>query len=190
MKTITYGVTFCSLATLTALQEIHLHSNTQSNDSESSIEGYVLDDSGPVPSVRVAVTELKPSVTTNGVRIAIAGLNSALTTADGHYVIKSSYFRDRTVFLSCRKIGYDCARRKMLSPASSTDVRRLDFRAQKEAVLAGQVLDADKQPVEGIEVDVYVKRFRDGHPIFILQDSDVTTDLGRYRIPNLTQGFD
>lgn len=65
---------------------------------------------------------------------------------------------------------------------------KVDFRIPKGGVISGRVLDGNKQPLRDVVVQALSKTASGDKLRLIEQGSDLTNDLGEYRIPYLPDG--
>lgn len=168
------GLTF--LAILTA-QQVPPSANLES-PQPGTIEGNVneLSDGTPIPDVTVVVSWRGPSM-------------SSRTDANGHYRITGVEPGSYGVFP--RKEGYGrgmSASARRIRVAAGQNVSGVNFRLQREATVAGRVLDAKLEPVDGQRVTVWSPGYRFGRRTYNLLGSASTNDIGEFRIAGLREG--
>lgn len=173
------GVTVGGLAALVMLAGQQAPSRANPEGSQSaSLEGVVTESPSGAP-VQDAV-----------IIVAGRGPNkSAKTDSNGRYVVTGLAPGVYGVFP--RKEGYG---RGMSAPPKRvrlTDVQnvaKVDFQLQREAVVAGRVLDAEKRPVSGQRVMLWSHGYQLGRRTYDLRGSGSTNDLGEFRISGLREG--
>lgn len=148
------------------------------NARHASVEGTVIEKlSGtPVPDAVVTLYGRGPKIT-------------AKTSSSGRYRITG--LPPGLYALFPRKEGYGwgpSARPKRIRVTAGANIANIDFQVQREAVVAGRVLDAANQPVPGQRVMVYARGFSQGIRSYDLRGAAPTNDLGEFRISGLTPG--
>lgn len=144
----------------------------------ASVEGTVIEKlSGtPVPDAVVTIYGHGPKIT-------------AKTSSSGRYRITG--LPPGRYSLSPRKEGYGrgpSTRPRRIRVTAGAKIANIDFQVQREAVVAGRVLDAANQPVQGQRVMVYARGYSQGMRSYDLRGAAPTNDLGEFRISGLTPG--
>jgi protocatechuate 3,4-dioxygenase beta subunit len=137
-----------------------------------TVEGDVTSDRGPI----------------QGAAIRCDGPQWVDTTSDanGHYTLKGS--RPGTYSITAEKDGFGDAKPTSVSVLPALQVDHVDFQLTKGAVIAGHVLDAEKNPIPGVMVYALVNKFQDGKRSFLGHGNAKTDDQGEYRILDLPEG--
>jgi len=137
------------------------------------ISGTVTTDSGPVKNAFVIITgpeSVSPARTDGEGRYSLQGVTP------GRYSLRVQK-KDNTSEPRSRAVTLNHGLRL-----------RVDFRIPVGAVLAGRVLDQDRQPVSGVVVLAMAKSTRGGRVHLKMSGGDKTNDLGEYRIAHLPDG--
>ncbi len=141
----------------------------------ASVEGVVTDALTGLP---VADT----SVSVNG-----PGNIAPVKTDDkGHFVIRGLAAAQYQIVV-LKADGYT-TKSTRVRLVTGQELKGVDLKLDKEAVLAGRILDKEKNPVIGSLVSVRGKGFRNGRPTLTSFHSTVTNDLGEYRFSGLNPG--
>jgi Carboxypeptidase regulatory-like domain len=106
--------------------------------------------------------------------------------ANGHYTLKG--LRPGTYSITAEKDGFGDAKPRSISVLPAVQVDHVDFQLTKGAVIAGRVLDAEKNPVPGAWVSALANTFQDGKRSFAARGNAKTDDQGEYRILDLPEG--
>lgn len=138
-----------------------------------TVEGDVTSDGGPVKGSTVRIDGPE-------------SIQPASTDANGHYTLKGS--RPGNYSITAEKDGFGDAKPRSISVLPALQVDHVDFQLTKGAVIAGRVLDADKNPLPGVMVSALVNNFQDGKRSFAARGSAKPDDQGEYRIPDLPEG--
>ncbi len=137
------------------------------------ISGTVTTDSGPVKNAFVIITGpefVSPARTDGEGRYSLKGVTPGRYSLRVQKKDNTSEPRPRAVTLS-------------------NGLRlQVDFRIPVGAVIAGRVLDQDRQPVPGVVVVAMAKSARGGRVHLKMSGGDKTNDLGEYRIAHLPDG--
>jgi hypothetical protein len=142
-------------------------------------------------SVEGVVVEASTSRAVQRASVFARGTANAEATSDakGHYVIKDLPSGSYEIIVEKSGYGMTGANSRHLTLAAGSRLEGVDFRLPEEAIIAGRVLDADRNPVAGVQVWVARKDFSDGRSTLVYAGSSAfTDDLGRYRIANLSGG--
>ncbi len=143
--------------------------------SLSTISGTITDATTHLPIHNVSVVT-RPR----------AGVVEAPSSANGEYRIRGippgSY-----LILVKPGDGYALAQRRVRI-AAGEGLKAIDLELEPEAIVAGRVLDGDKNPVIGGEVMVISKGYAHGRPFWAASGSARTNDLGEFRIGRLAPG--
>ena len=83
--------------------------------------------------------------------------------------------------------GYALAQRRVRI-GNGEDLKAIDLELQPEAIIAGRVLDGDKNPVIGGHVEVISKGYAHARPFWATAGDASTNDLGEFRIGRLAPG--
>jgi protocatechuate 3,4-dioxygenase beta subunit len=83
--------------------------------------------------------------------------------------------------------GY-ASRSSFVRLLGSQTLNGIDLKLDREAVLAGRILDRDKNPVLNARVSLRGQGFRDGRPVLTSFHSTTTNDLGEFRFTGLSPG--
>jgi len=146
----------------------------QSSDPKQwTVEGDVTTDNGP--AVGASVSASGP-----------VWLKDVSTDSKGHYVLKG--MAPGYHLLSAHLEGAAPSKAKAVQVSAGTHLTSIDFHLPKESVISGRVLDADQNPIEGIDVSACVKTYREGRLIVGPCEHSKTDDLGEYRIAGLSEG--
>ncbi len=140
---------------------------------EWTIEGNVTTGAGPVEGAQV---------TTSGAERPA----QVTTDSTGHYVLKGNASGRYLISAYHEACGPAKARSVRILPGAH--IESLDFRLSRQSVIAGRVLDNERNPVQRASVAAWVKAFRNGRLIFLSRGYADTNDLGEYRIPDLGAG--
>jgi hypothetical protein len=137
-----------------------------------TVEGDVSSDRGPI----------------QGATIRCDGPQWVDSTSDatGHYTLKG--LRPGTYSITAEKDGFGDAKPRSISVLPALQVDHVDFQLTKGAVIAGRVLDAEKNPLPGAWVSALVNSFHDGKRSFAARGNAKTDDQGEYRILDLPEG--
>ncbi|HWB82627.1 MAG TPA: carboxypeptidase-like regulatory domain-containing protein [Bryobacteraceae bacterium] len=160
------------------LGTVDLVAQTTTNQSKTltvSLEGTVTEAATglPVPNLQINAK-------------GAANPPPVLTDAKGHYIFPGLP-PGHWMMYTQRARGYlTTIKRLTLSPGKPG--QSIDVVVEKAAVLAGRVIDRDKDPVAGAMVSVRAEGFRNGRPVLESFHSASTNDLGEYRISNLLPG--
>lgn len=131
------------------------------------VEGTISDDAGPIPGATVWCRTEKAT-------------NEVLTDQSGAYTFKGTVAG--LIMIGAEKEGYAPATATAVNARPGMRVGKVDILLRKEGVVSGRVLDPNGDPVQGVEVDLWAKVFRDGKPILRSRGQAHTNDLGEYRI--------
>ena len=137
------------------------------------VTGTVTTDSGPVKGVAVEISGASylPWATTDG-----RGSYSLTGVVPGRYLIGVQ-----------KEDNISVPKSRTLTLARGTRLK-VDFRIPKGGVMSGRVLDGNKQPLRDVVVLALSKTTGGDNPRLREQGSDLTNDLGEYRIPYLPDG--
>ena len=72
--------------------------------------------------------------------------------------------------------------------ARDQEVKGLVFKLAPQSVIAGKVVDEDGEPMAGVQVRALRMAYRSGKKQWAQAGAGSTSDIGEYRIPNLTPG--
>jgi protocatechuate 3,4-dioxygenase beta subunit len=138
----------------------------------SSIEGTVTDavTGAPLPEVRISTNRNLPPVKTDD---------------QGHYALReipSAFYQ-----VLATKDGY-AHKASLVRLPSGQAVKGIDLKLDREAAVAGHVLDRDGKPVLQARVAIRAQGYRDGRPVLGSFHSVTTDDSGGYRIAGLGAG--
>lgn len=164
-----------SFARVLLLLPIGLALAAQPETHPATVEGMVTDSAtgAPIPSATVVASG--PGTTP-----------PALSGEDGRY---SLTIPPGSYGIFARKDGYGRGlsippRHVRLSPGQR--LAGIDLKLDKEAVLAGRVLDSAKQPVSGVRITAWVRSYSNGRLMFGSAGSARTDDLGEFRLAGLS----
>jgi Carboxypeptidase regulatory-like domain len=138
-----------------------------------TVEGAVSDDARPVP----------------GARIWCQGpcqAQEALADEQGHFAFKGA--TAGLIRIGAEKDGYSDAKVRTVSAQPGAHVEQVDLLIHKEGIVSGRVLDRDGDGIEGVEVILWARVFKDGGPSAAVRGASSTNDLGEYRIAGVGAG--
>jgi hypothetical protein len=138
-------------------------------------------------SVEGTVTAGKQPV--SGVKVWCQGPCSdqgVLTDENGNYTLKGA--TASRLRIGGEKDGYSDAGARTVSVRPGNRVEQIDLVMHKEAVVSGHVLDPNGDGLEGTEVVIYEKVYKQGNPALAPRGTARTNDLGEYRIAGLGAG--
>lgn len=138
-----------------------------------SIDVRVTCDSAPVEGA--SITALGPT--------RVGPVNA---DAEGRYVLKGAV--PGRYVISIEKDGLSAPKPKTVSLSAGAQLGSMSFEMHKPAVLAGRVVDASGNPVEGAWVAAFVKSYRAGRLVIFFKGQAETNDLGEYRIAEFGEG--
>jgi protocatechuate 3,4-dioxygenase beta subunit len=136
-----------------------------------SVQGTVMDAETGQPLPRVPVR---------------AGSLTALTNAAGHYELTGITPGIHRVYTG-EKEGY-IGKARSVRLLAGQNLAGVDVKLDREAILAGRVLDRDKKPVVGAHVSVRRQGYRNGQPAVLGFRGTTTNDLGEFRFAGLWPG--
>ena len=133
----------------------------------------------PLKSARVF---LRPQSGSQGLRL------TQKTGPAGEFLFK--YLPHGNYSLTAGKAGYITreGQAENLTLKNGQKVAGLEIRLPRAAVITGQILDPDGQPVPQAEARAYVVRYRHGKPTLVARGQARSDDLGEYRIFALSPG--
>jgi len=131
------------------------------------VEGTISDEAGPIPG---ATVWCRTDKATNEVR----------TDQSGSYTFKGTV--TGLIMIGAEKEGYAPATARAVNALPAMRLGNVDILLRKEGVVSGRVLDPNGDPMQGVEVDLWARVFRDGQPILRFRGAAHTNDLGEYRI--------
>ena len=148
--------------------------------ARGTIEGNVSDAITGLPISGVQVSAFASSMT--------APYASAVSDQAGHYTIK---VEGGSFSISTSKQGYgqdDLTKSHRVALMPGAAVKGVDFRLYPDSVLAGRVLNEDRNPVIGAAVGLWTKQFRHGQPFFEQSEEVATGESGEFRFKGLREG--
>lgn len=148
-------------------------SSATSDTKQWTIEGDVMDGTQPVPGASVWWGGPGPNRTVE-------------SDGRGHYVLSGS--NRARAWISAGKDGYCEGPQKTVSAEPGTRVEHMDLVIHKEGTISGRVLDPEGNGLEGAEVALYEKVFKEGKPSAKFTGVSHTNDLGEYRIAGVCAG--
>ncbi len=149
-------------------------SSATSDTKQWTIEGDVMDGTQPVPGASVWWGGPGPNRTVE-------------SDGRGHYVLSGS--NRARAWVNAEKDGYCDGPERMVSAEPGARVEHMDLVIHKEGIISGRVLDPEGNGLEGAEVDLYEKIFKEGKPSVKFTGSvGRTNDLGEYRIAGVCAG--
>jgi protocatechuate 3,4-dioxygenase beta subunit len=144
----------------------------QMQSSGAAIEGVVMDAMSGVPLPDVAVL-----TTRNDVR--------GLTDDRGRYAFRKLPAGFYQIYV--HQPGY-AMRSVYARVLAGQEVKGVDLKLDREAVLSGRVLDRDKNPVPQARVNIRGQGYQNGRPFLTSFHSMNTNDLGEYRFTGIAPG--
>lgn len=145
----------------------------QTPQPSASIEGVVSDavSGAPLPDVVVSTNR--------------SDVSNVRTDDKGHYAFRnlnSGYYQ---IFV--RHEGY-AGRSAFVRVLAAQEIKGIDLKLDREAVLSGRVIDREKNPVPRARVSLRGQGYRDGRPALTSFHSVVTNDLGEFRLGGIGAG--
>ncbi|HTQ57013.1 MAG TPA: carboxypeptidase regulatory-like domain-containing protein [Bryobacteraceae bacterium] len=139
------------------------------------VEGTISNDAGPIPGATVWCRTKKAT-------------NEVLTDQSGAYTFKGPVAG--LIMIGAEKEGYAPATGRAVNAQMGIRVGKVNILLRREGVVSGRVLDPNGDPMQGVEVDLWEKVFRDGKPTLRFRGQAHTNDLGEYRIAGVgTEGY-
>jgi protocatechuate 3,4-dioxygenase beta subunit len=163
------------LLTLLCLAAAPLWAQTTAAPPSASVEGVVTDALTGLPLPEVVVGFNGPG-----------NVPPVKTDEQGRYVGRGLVAAQYQVFVA-RAAGYS-TRSVRVRLGIGQELKGVDLKLDKEAVLAGRVLDKDTHPVIGARVSIRGQGYRGGRPTLTSFRSVITNDLGEFRITGLNPG--
>jgi hypothetical protein len=139
----------------------------------ASIEGTIFDAVGGVPLPNVVVS----TAARNGSDIR--------TDAQGHYAFRGLAGGFYQIYV--RGGGY-APRSAFVRVLSGQETKGVDLKLDREAVLAGRILDSEKNAVTHARVSLRGEAYRDGRPALNIYKTESTNDLGEFRFTGISAG--
>jgi len=123
-----------------------------------------------------------------GADVTVAGperLPPVAADAAGHFVLKGRVSGRYLISVSKERAA---PKSRSVSISPGAHLESIDFQLNKQAVINGRVLSAEREPVEGALVIAWIKTFRNGRLALVNAGDANTNDLGAYRINGLAEG--
>jgi protocatechuate 3,4-dioxygenase beta subunit len=139
----------------------------------ASIEGIVTDAVTGIPLVNVVVSTNRDNVA------------NVRTDDKGHYTFRNLNMGFYQIYVHTE--GY-AIRSSFVRLLGSQALNGIDLKLDRQAVVAGRVLDRDKNPVVNARVSLREQGFRDGRPVVTSFFAVNTNDLGEYRFAGISPG--
>jgi protocatechuate 3,4-dioxygenase beta subunit len=160
-------VRFAALALFAAML------GAQAPQAGASIEGIVTDAVTGMPLVNAVVSTNRDNVA------------NVRTDDRGHYTFRNLNTGFYQVYGHAE--GY-ASRSSFVRLLGSQALNGINLKLDREAVIAGRVLDRDKNPVVNTRVSLREQGFRDGRPVLTSFFAVNTNDLGEYRFTGINPG--
>ena len=148
-------------------------SSATSDTQQWTIEGDVTDGTQPIPGASVSWRGAGPNRTVE-------------SDGRGHYVLSGS--NRARAWVNAEKDGYCDGPERVVSAEPGARVEHIDLVIHKEGIISGRVLDPEGNGLEGAEVALYEKVFKEGKPGVKFTGVSHTNDLGEYRIAGVCAG--
>lgn len=157
-----------------------LYAQNASDEKPWTIEGTVIDSVTNSPIAGAAVRG-----TYCPVRI-----DEVITDTAGHYKLRGDKPGACSIypFKEGYVANYQMMRARHLTVGSGSHLTGIDIRLVPDAVIAGHVLDAEKNPVPGASVIVLRRAWADGKLLMEPVANVEVNDLGEYRITSVGSG--
>ena len=140
-----------------------------------SIEGAVTDalTGAPVPELTVNL-------------VAAEVLSPVKTDEQGHFVARG-LAAGQYLVLAAQSAGY-APRSVRVRLAPFQELKGVDLKLEREAVIAGRILDRDQKPVAGARVTARAQGYRDGRSVLTGMQTATASERGEFRITGLSAG--
>src|SRR5215831_6335084 len=141
----------------------------------------------PVTSIEGVVTDAVTGLPLRDIVVVSNryGVPDAKTDAQGHYIfpnLTGGFYQ-----ILARPEGY-VNRNAFVRVLPGHQEQSIDFKLERAAVLAGRVLDRDKNPVPRARVSLRTQGYRDGRPALGSFRSAAANDSGEFRIAGINPG--
>ncbi|MFZ5929421.1 MAG: carboxypeptidase-like regulatory domain-containing protein [Acidobacteriota bacterium] len=153
----------------------------KADDLKPSISGQVRDATNGAPIVDAIVTARGPEERLTA-RTDAGGRYSFSRIPDGEYRI--SVFKEQYG----KGASGESSPLRRVRLLRGQQLAGVDFSLEREAVVAGRVLDEARRPLVGVRISVLGYGYRHGRPMWWTQATARTNDLGEYRIAGLAPG--
>jgi protocatechuate 3,4-dioxygenase beta subunit len=140
-----------------------------------SIEGTVTDAVSGVPLPAITVTLVGPEI-----------LSPVKTDEQGHYVARG-LGAGQYLVLGTNAPGY-AAGSARVRLALAQELKGVDLKLDREAVITGRILDLDGKPVGGARVSVRGQGYREGRAVLTGSQSATANERGEFRLDGLSAG--
>jgi protocatechuate 3,4-dioxygenase beta subunit len=152
-----------------------------------SLQAQTPPPAAPVTSIEGVVTDAVTGLPLRDIVVVANryGVPDAKTDAQGHYIfpnLTGGFYQIWT-----RPEGY-VNRSAFVRVLPGHQEQSIDFKLERAAVLAGRVLDRDKNPVPRARVSLRTQGYRDGRPALGSFRSAAANDSGEFRIAGINPG--
>ncbi len=154
----------------------------------ATIEGFAKNQKTAEPLADVRITIMQEFSTTPG---AAPATKSATTDSDGKFVItgivpgRYNVTGTRTLFFRPRRNTGALT----ITLASDQKLNGLQVLMMPTAVIAGRVVDENREPIRSVRVEALRAEYRDGVRNWVIANQNTTDDRGEYRLFNLQPGI-